>query len=114
MVAGVSTGGDATEDILAKMARSRAEIRGLLEPPPSPDANSGADGEEAGSGVFPRSRTMRMLMSGRGIGTVAAVVGGLVMARPALAWRLIRLLPSGAVARLLLVKAITALRSKRG
>jgi hypothetical protein len=34
------------------------------------------------------------------------------MARPALALRLFRLIPTGAVARMLLVKAMTALRSK--
>ena len=35
---------------------------------------------EAGGG-FPRSRTMRLLLSGRGIGTVGAVLGGLVGGR---------------------------------
>ena len=52
-------------------------------------------------------------MSGRGMGTMGAMVGGLLMARPALAWRLMRLLPVEAVARVLLVKGITAMRSKR-
>ena len=37
-----------------------------------------------------------------------------LMARPALAFRLLRMIPVSAVARLLLVKAITGLRSKRG
>jgi hypothetical protein len=53
-----------------------------------------------------------MLMSGRGMGTAGAVIGGLVLARPALAFKLLRMLPMGAVARMLLVKGITALRSR--
>ena len=37
---------------------------------------------------FPRSRTMQMLMSGRGLGTLGALAAGLIVARPALALRL--------------------------
>jgi hypothetical protein len=104
------------QDILAKMAQSRAEIRRVLEPAPRihrgahprPDGTAG----EASSGTFPRSRTMRMLLSGRGIGTAGAMVGGLLMARPALAFKLLRMLPTGAVARMLMVKAVTAWRSR--
>jgi hypothetical protein len=95
------------------MAQSRAEIRQLLEPPQHP---AGADQSSAGGGArggFPRSRTMKLLLSGRGVGTVGAVVGGLLMARPALAIRLARMIPVSAVARMLLVKGISALRSKR-
>jgi hypothetical protein len=47
------------------------------------------------------------------LGAVGAVVGGLLMARPALAFRLLRMLPTGAVARMLLVKAVTALRARQ-
>jgi hypothetical protein len=56
---------------------------------------------------------MKLLLSGRGVGTVGAVVGGLLIARPAIAFRLLRMLPTGAVARMMLIKAISALRSKR-
>ena len=56
---------------------------------------------------------MQLLLSGRGIGTVGAVVGGLVLARPALALRLLRMIPAGAVARMLLIKGIAALRHRR-
>jgi hypothetical protein len=110
-------------DTLAKLAQSRAEIRRVLEPPPrvshgprhrddreEPD-HEAADDPHAG--VFPRSRTMRLLMSGRGVGTVGAVVGGLIMARPALAFKLVRMLPTGAVARMLMIKAVTAFRSRQ-
>jgi hypothetical protein len=110
-------------ETLAKLARSRAEIRRVLEPSPRVAHESGPRGhdprqaDEDGqydphAGVFPRSRTMQLLISGRGIGTVGAVVGGLIMARPALAFKLVRMLPTGAVARMLLLKAVTAFRSK--
>jgi len=98
-----------TQETLAKLAQSRAEILNIFEPPPETGepGDAQADGRIGG---FPRSRTMKLLMSGRGIGTVSAVLGGLVIARPALAFRLLRMLPAGAVARLLLVKAIASLK----
>jgi hypothetical protein len=105
----------ARQDTLARLAQSRAEIRRVLEPPPR-TPRDGVDEGAAGDlhdGAFPRSRTMKLLLSGRGIGTVGAVVGGLLMARPALAFRLLRMLPTGAVARMLIIKAVTALRTKR-
>lgn len=95
----------------ARLAASRAEIRRLLEPPPATPAHEGGANAEHGS--FPRSRTMKMLMSGQGIGTVGAMVGGLLIARPALALRLLRMLPTGAVARMVLVKGIEAFRSRK-
>jgi hypothetical protein len=104
------------QEILLRLAQSRAEIRSILEPAPRAEPGSPeAAAEAAGGGhrMFPRSRTMRVLMSGRGLGTVGAMVGGLLMARPAFALRLMRLLPVEAVARVVLVKAITAMRSKR-
>jgi hypothetical protein len=82
--------------ILARLAESRAEIKRLLEPRPD---QAGEEGAEDGAG-FPRSRTMRALMSGRGLGAVGATAAGLFMARPALAWRLIRMLPAGALLRM--------------
>jgi hypothetical protein len=100
-------------ETLTRLAASRAEIRRILEPP-----EPGEPGSEPGtagggrSGTFPRSRTMRLLFSGRGAGTVGAVVGGLLIARPALALRLLRMIPAGTLARMLLVKSITGLRSK--
>jgi hypothetical protein len=82
--------------ILARLAESRAEIKRLLEPRTEEGAEPGA---QNGAG-FPRSRTMRALMSGRGLGAVGATAAGLLMARPALAWRLIRMLPAGALMRM--------------
>jgi len=52
-------------------------------------------------------------MSARGLGTVGAMAAGLLIARPALALRLLRMLPAGAVARMLMLKAFTALRRKQ-
>jgi hypothetical protein len=104
----------ARQETLLRLAQSRAEIRDIFEPPrPEPGSAEAAAEAAGGHRFFPRSRTMKLLMSGRGMGTVGAMVGGLLMARPALAFRLMRLLPVEAVARVLLVKAVTALRSKR-
>jgi hypothetical protein len=106
----------ARQEILLRLAQSRAELRKIFEPPSQNEPGSSEAGAEAsggGHGMFPRSRTMRLLTSGRGLGTLGAMVGGLVMARPAMALRLLRLLPVEAVARVVLVKAIAAMRSKR-
>jgi hypothetical protein len=65
-----------------------------------------------GHAGFPRSRTMQMLLSGRGLGTLGALAGGLLIARPALALRLLRFVPASAVAKMLMNKAVSALKSK--
>ena len=95
--------------ILARLAQSREELRLVFEPPPNqPDADGGS--RRAG---FPRSRTIQMLMSGRGLGTLGALAAGLIAARPALALRLLRMLPATAIGRMLLLRAFTALRAKQ-
>jgi hypothetical protein len=95
--------------ILARLAQSREELRIVFEPPPhQPDA----DGDSRHTG-FPRSRTIQMLMSGRGLGTLGALAAGLFAARPALALRLLRMLPATAIGRMLLLRAFTALRAKQ-
>jgi hypothetical protein len=101
----------ARNETLARLAASRAEIRRILEPPPRGSSADSLDSGGSATGGFPRSRTMRMLLSSRGAGTVGAVAFGLVVARPALAFRLLRMLPTGAIGRMLLAKAIWALRS---
>jgi len=102
----------AHEAILLRLAQSRAEIRSVLDPPPEEhgDSSSASGGMPGG---FPRSRTMQMLMSGRGLGAAGAVLGGLFIARPSLLWRLIRLVPAGAVSRILIARALGALRAKQ-
>ena len=104
-------------ELMARLAASRAEIRHVLDPPPrhsTHDTLEVADGGLGGphDGTFPRSRTMKLLLSGRGMGTAGALVGSLLIARPALAFKVLRLVPTGAVAKMLLVKAVAALRSK--
>jgi hypothetical protein len=100
----------ARDVILARLAQSRAEIRRLLEPPVA-DAKAGP-APSGSPGGFPRSRTMQALMSGRGLGAMGAIASGLVLTRPALAWRLIRLLPTGAVARAILARVVLGAAKK--
>jgi hypothetical protein len=97
--------------ILAKLAQSRAELRALLDPPrpqPGEDSPAGARRNE-----FPRSRTMQTLLSHRGLGAAGAVLGGLLIARPALALRLLRMVPASAVGKMLLIKAMEAFQAHR-
>ena len=96
--------------IRARLAQSREELRSILDPPPGDKGGGGMPGER--SGGFPRSRIMRMLLSGRGLGTLGALVSGLLLARPALALRLLKLVPAGAVAKILMAKALDGLKSK--
>jgi hypothetical protein len=96
--------------IVARLAASREELRRIFEPP---SKENGGSAPGAYPGGFPRSRTMQLLMSGRGLGTVGAAAAGLLVARPALALRLLRMLPAGAIGRMLLTRAVTALRAKQ-
>jgi hypothetical protein len=101
----------ARELIYKRLAQSRDELRLLLDPPPTAGNGSGEAGLNGHLG-FPRSRTMQMLLSGRGLGTLGALAGGLLIARPALALRLLRFVPASAVAKMLMAKAVGALKSK--
>lgn len=103
----------ARAQILARLAVSREELRGVLDPPSAEPGGDGSSNGGAQSGGFPRSRTMQMLMSSRGLGTLGAVAAGLLIARPALALRILRLLPAGGFARMLLMRTFTALRAKQ-
>ena len=99
-------------EIVARLAVTREELRRILEPPPKTlDANGHVQTDHDGS--FPRSRTMQMLMSGKGLGTLGAVATGLLVSRPALALKLLRFLPVSTVARNLLMRGIAAYRDKR-
>jgi len=107
------TTGDSSERdaIMARLAQTRGEISRLLEPP----AESEGEGPRPSgvAGGFPRSRTMRALMTGRGIGAVGALAGGLLLARPRMAWRLLRMLPTGAVTRMVVGRVMSAMRGRR-
>jgi hypothetical protein len=98
-------------EIIARLDASREELRRVLDPPRREARGAAQDGAASG---FPRSRTMQMLTSGRGIGTLGAVAAGLLIARPALALRLLRMLPASAVAKTLLLRAVGMMRAKRG
>jgi hypothetical protein len=103
----------ARAEILLRLAASREELLRVLDPPPrEPHAGGGSSPDDRPRG-FPRSRTMQMLMSGRGLGTLGAAAAGLLVARPGLALRLLRMLPAGAVAKTLLIRAMSALRTKQ-
>jgi hypothetical protein len=101
----------AREEVLARLASSRAEIRRLLDRPRDEDAAGIPRVRDPDA--FPRSRTMRTLMSGGGLGAAGTILAGLFIARPALVWRLVRILPAGALARAGIVRVIAAMRSKR-
>ena len=102
----------ARSETLTRLAQSRAEILRLLERPPE-----SAGDEVSGAGSlgrdFPRSRTMlkALFATGRGMGTLGALIGGLFMARPALALRLLRMIPAATLSRMLLGKALAAFRA---
>ncbi len=100
--------------LLDKLAQSREEIRLILDPPPRDEAGVGDAPRESHGAFFPRSRTMRALFSSHGIGAAGALAGGLLIARPALALRLLRLVPVSTVGKMLLAKAISSLRSRSG
>jgi hypothetical protein len=102
----------ARAEILARLAASREELRRALDPPLD-ESDAGSSKHSDGPGGFPRSRTMQMLMSGRGLGTLGAAAVGLLVARPGMALRLLRMLPAGAVAKTLLIRAIAALRTRQ-
>lgn len=103
---------DEEAEILARLAASREELRRALDPPRN-ESDAGGSKHSDRPGGFPRSRTMQALMSGRGLGTLGAAAAGLVIARPGLALRLLRMLPAGAVAKTFLLRAIAALRTKQ-
>ena len=102
----------AREAILQRLAESRAEVRRLLEPPPE-ESTAAMWRPRGATGDFPRSRTFRKLMSGPGLGVLGAVIAGLLIARPKLAWRLIRMLPSSMLARSFLLRVISSLRTEQ-
>lgn len=96
--------------ILARLAESREELRRVLEPQNRETQDAFASSPHHTE--FPRSRTMQMLMSGRGLGILGAIAAGLFVARPTLMLKLLRMLPAGATARVLLLRAFAALRAK--
>ncbi len=96
----------AVNEVRARLAQSREEYRLLLDPPRD---ESGAPAPANRHTGFPRSRTMQMLMSSRGLGALGVLAGGLSdCAAGALALRLLRLLPTGTVAKAIVARALSA------
>ena len=100
---------DARSLVRSKLSQTREELRAILDPPPIIDENGQSSRSSSG---FPRSRTMQMLLSGKGLGTLGAVAGGLLIARPMVALRLLRLVPVSTVAKMLLSKALGSMKSR--
>jgi hypothetical protein len=100
---------NARNAILARLAQSREEVRQVLDPPRVESGGNDAQAAHTGAGEFPRSRTMRTLLSSRGLGAAGALVGGLLIARPSLALRLLRMVPVSAVGKMLVAKLISGL-----
>jgi hypothetical protein len=99
----------ARSQIIARLAESREELQQILDPPP----RAGGPEGEVHDSQFPRSRTMRALMSGQGLGALGALAGGLLLAKPGLALRLLRMVPVSSLAKMFAARAMTSLRSKR-
>ena len=100
-------------EILARLAQSREELRRLLDPPRKEAGANGGSHPDVRPGGFPRSRTMRFLLGEHGLQMLGAAATGLLIARPAFALRLLRMLPAGGLARMLLMRGISALRSRK-
>ena len=92
--------------VRARLALSREEYRAILDPPHD---HHEVGETSAGHASFPRSRTMRTLLSKRGLGTLGAVAAALLMARPRLALKIWRMLPAKMVRRLLIGRALAML-----
>jgi len=95
--------------VLAKLAQSRNEMSLVLDPPRVESGGEPGSAAQLASSEFPRSRIMRALLSSRGLGAAGALVGGLLIARPSLALRLLRMVPVSTVGRLLIAKAISGI-----
>ena len=92
--------------VLARLALSRGEYRAILDPPRvHPEAGQ----TPASVAGFPRSRTMRTLLSKSGLGTLGAVAAAILVARPRLALKVWRMLPTRMVRKLLIGRALALL-----
>jgi hypothetical protein len=96
-----------------KLAATRRELLDLFGSPADGGSGRGSRRQrDRQMGGFPRSRTMRLLLSSRGLGALAVTACGFLVSRPALALRLLRLVPLGTVARILAFRFFSAQGSK--
>ncbi len=92
-------------EIEARLAGTREEFLAVFQP--EIDARDALARDARGA--FPQSRTLKFLLRHKGAaGTVALAIGGLVLSRPALALRLVRLLRLAALAKFLLRRPLSA------
>lgn len=101
---------DAVNELRAKLKQSRDEVCALMDPPRE---DAGAPAQANGQSGFPRSRTMQMLMSSRGLGVLGVLASGFLVARPGLALKLLRFLPTGTVAKVIITRALSALNDRK-
>jgi hypothetical protein len=99
----VSVPGSERAEIEARLASTREAIVTLFQP----QIDARAARALGGQGAFPRSRTMRLLLSHKGLAAVVTAACGLLIARPALALRLLRMLPLATLAKLLLRRQLS-------
>ncbi len=94
----------------ARLAQTRQELVDLF----TSDREDAHSGQPSGAHVdsFPRSRTLQLLLRKQGLGAIAAILGGILVARPAIVWRLLRLLPIKTFARTMFVRLLTTHGSK--
>jgi hypothetical protein len=93
---------------LARLAETRRQLLELF----LPERDSVGDPSAPRDGAFPRSRTLRLLLGRHGVGALSALAGGLLLARPALLWRLLRWGPVRAIAKGMLLRILTTTGSK--
>jgi hypothetical protein len=109
---------DRRNELEARLAETRRELVDLFGPESGgeqPGPETGADlrqGRHRRESGFPRSGTMRLLLSSRGLGALAVAACGLLVSRPALALRLLRLVPVGTFARILAYRFFSSQGSK--
>ena len=87
-----------------KIIGTRAELERLLIDEP---------GHPRSSGTFPRSRTLQLLTSSKGVVLLAVAAGGLLLLRPTLIKRAIRFVPMGPLVNMLASRFLGDSRSKR-
>jgi hypothetical protein len=92
--------------VRARLALSREQYRLILDPPRVHPEAGAAPASIAG---FPRSRTMRTLLSKSGLGTLGAVAAAILVARPRLALKVWRSLPTRMLRRLLIGRVFAML-----
>jgi hypothetical protein len=107
---------DRRNELEARLAETRRELVDLFGsgggqrgPETGADSREGRQRRQSG---FPRSGTMRLLLSSRGLGALAVAACGLLVSRPALALRVLRLVPLGTFARIMAYRFFSSQGSK--